>query len=225
MALFVTFEGLDGSGKSTHLSRAARALEQRGYRVLCTKEPGGTRLGEIVRSIFLDPPGSSLDSRIELLLLFASRRQHLVEVIEPALATGSVVLCDRFTDSTYAYQGYGRGIPFEIIEKLDCIATGGRRPDRTLLLDLPAPLARERVLSGRKRVELRLNRLDRESIDFYERVRAGFLELAQREPERFRIVDASGTIEQTQNQVLTSLTSWLGPGQALERGSEVDRAR
>src|ERR1700720_2993714 len=142
--LFITFEGIDGSGKSTHLKRAAEWLAQQGVACRQTHEPGGTPLGDALRQLFLDRRWGALDGTVELLMLFASRRQHLLEVIEPALAAGEIVLCDRFTDSTVAYQGRGRGVPLELIDQVDLLATGGRRPDRTLLFDLPAAAARAR---------------------------------------------------------------------------------
>jgi dTMP kinase len=184
-----------------------------GYAVVRTKEPGGTRLGEAVREVLLDPRGPLPDGTIELLLLFAARRQHLRELIQPALNRGAVVLCDRFTDSTYAYQGAGRGVSLEAIAAVDQLATGSFRPDHTVLLDLPAPVAFERV--QRTRVGSgsgSLDRIDREALDFYERVRAAFLARAQSEPERFTIVNAAGNLEDTQAQVLQALTSFLTRG-------------
>ena len=142
MALFVTFEGLDGSGKSTHLARVSRWLEAERVPHVVTHEPGGTPISEAIRAVFLDRGHRAMDPRVELLLVFASRRQHLVEVIEPALAAGRHVLCDRFTDSTVAYQGYGRGVALDVVAEVDRLATGGRRPDRTLYFDLTAELAR-----------------------------------------------------------------------------------
>src|SRR3954452_14670304 len=136
--LFLPFEGLDGSGKSTHLRRASEWLARRGVPHLVTHEPGGTPLGDGIRGLFLDPRWGAVDGVVELLLVFASRRQHLLEVIEPALQAGQHVLCDRFTDSTRAYQGYGRGVPLAVIDQVDRLATGERRPDHTLLFHLPA---------------------------------------------------------------------------------------
>ncbi len=222
---FITFEGIDGSGKSSHLARAARWLERHGVRHLCTKEPGGTPLGEELRHLFLHPPWGALDGTVELLMLFASRRQHLLERIEPALAAGSIVLCDRFTDSTLAYQGSGRGVPLALIGDLDRLATGGRRPDRTLLFDLPAAAARARRhgATGRGRGAApgdgvpgrpRTDRMDAEDLAFYERVRRGFLDLAEREPGRFRIVDSSGEPARTAEQVRAALTDLLPAGAA-----------
>lgn len=208
--LFITFEGLDGSGKSTHLRRASAWLEERGIPHLVTHEPGGTPLGDALRAIFLDPRWGAVDGTVELLLVFASRRQHLLEVIEPALADGRHVLCDRFTDSTRAYQGYGRGVPLPLIEQIDQVATGGRQPDHTLLFDLPSEEARARGHSPSRRGRGAADRLDAEGLAFYERVRRGFLELAAGAPERFRSVDSSGLSEATQRRVRETLGSWLG---------------
>ena len=208
--LFVTFEGLDGSGKSTHLRQAAAWLEERGLPHLVTHEPGGTPLGNALRQVFLDPQWGEMDGTVELLLVFASRRQHLLEVIEPALAAGRHVLCDRFTDSTLAYQGHGRGVPLERICQVDLVATGGRKPDRTLLFDLDAESARARGHSPARRKRGTADRLDAEGLAFYERVRQGFLEQARNDPGRFRIVDSSGDAGETQKQVRAALEEWLG---------------
>jgi dTMP kinase len=218
--LFITFEGIDGSGKSTHLQRAAVWLARRGVACRRTHEPGGTPLGDALRLLFLDPRWGALDGTVELLLLFASRRQHLLEVIEPALAAGEVVLCDRFTDSTRAYQGHGRGVPPALIDQLDLLATGARRPDRTLLFDLPAATARARRHAGARRAAPggggsgpgRADRLDAEDLDFYERVRQGFLIQARREPRRFRIVDSGGDPARTAAQVQAALADLLPAG-------------
>jgi dTMP kinase len=207
---FITFEGLDGSGKSTHLRRAAAWLEERGIPCLVTHEPGGTPLGDALRSVFLDRRWGAMDGTVELLLVFASRRQHLLEVIEPALAAGRHVLCDRFTDSTRAYQGYGRGVALPVIEQVDLVATGGRAPDHTLLFDLPEEAARARGHSPSRQSRGDVDRLDVEELAFYGRVRQGFLALAAGEPERFRIVDSSGSSERTQEQVRDHLAGWLG---------------
>lgn len=205
MALFVTFEGLDGSGKSTHLERAARWLAEAGVPHLVTREPGGTDLGAAIRHVFLDRRFRGMDGTIELLLVFASRRQHLIEVIEPALAAGRHVLCDRFTDSTRAYQGSGRGVSAEAIDRVDALATGCRRPDRTLLFDLPAEAARRRGHSVPRRRSGGVDRLDAEQIEFYRRVRAGFLALAAGEPERFRVIDSSRPLAVTTEAVRAAL--------------------
>jgi dTMP kinase len=207
--LFITFEGLDGSGKSTHLRRAAAWLGELSVIHQVTHEPGGTPLGDALRDLFLDPRGA-MDGTTELLLVFASRRQHLIELIEPALAAGSHVLCDRFTDSTRAYQGYGRGIALELIEDVDRLATGRRTPDRTLLFDLPAEEARRRRQGGRK--ERPPDRLDAEGVDFYRRVREGYLALASREPGRFRLIDSQGDAQATALQVRQALADLVPAG-------------
>ncbi len=169
-----------------------------------TSEPGGTDFGRAVRDVFLG--AGAADGLVEALLVFAARRQHLREVIEPELAAGRHVLCDRFTDSTLAYQGFGRQTPLADLEALDRLATGARRPDRTLLFDLPAAVARERGQSAARRAQAGgVNRLDVEDLAFYERIRDGFLALARREPERFRTIDAAGDIAATERQVRAAL--------------------
>ncbi len=197
--LFVTFEGLDGSGKSTHLRRASAWLAEREIPHVVTKEPGGTPLGDALRALFLDPKWGTLDGVVELLMVFASRRQHLLEVVEPALAAGRHVLCDRFTDSTRAYQGWGRGVPLGVIDQGARLATGGRRPDRTLLFDLPADKARARGHSLSRQERGTADRLDAEDLGFYERVRRGFLAMAEEDP-RFRVISSAGAFQDTEER-------------------------
>jgi dTMP kinase len=216
--LFVTFEGLDGSGKSTHLRRASEWLARRGIPHLATHEPGGTPLGDALRAVFLDSRWGAVDGVVELLLVFASRRQHLLEVIEPALRDGRHVLCDRFTDSTRAYQGYGRGVPLGVIDQVDRLATEGRRPDHTLLFDLPAEAARARGHSPGRRGRGEADRLDAEDLAFYERVRRGFLEMAERDP-RFEVLDSSGPVAATEEQMGRVLARLLGERLAGEESS------
>jgi dTMP kinase len=210
---FVTFEGLDGSGKSSHLRRTAAALERGGVGLRVTQQPGGTPVGERIREVFLG--GARLDPLTELLLLFADRRHLLAEVVDPALAAGLVVLCDRFTDSTYAYQGAGRGVAEALIGAVDQLATGGRRPDRTVLFDLPPELARERSRSPKRRDAGRagVNRFDEEELEFYRRVRHCYLEMANLEPERFRVIDSSGERDATARQVAEALSDVLEPAE------------
>ena len=213
MSSFITFEGLDGSGKSTHLERAAEWMVARGLEVCRTHEPGGTPLGDAIRQLFLDPRWDSVEPRVEALLVFASRRQHLAEVIEPALAAGCHVLCDRFTDSSLVYQGVGRGLGSNWIEQLDALATDGRRPDHTLLFDLPPEAAQQRGQSlARRQSEGGLDRFDGLDLGFYRQVREGFLELAQREPARFWIIDSSQDVETTWVQVEEALSKLVGKG-------------
>jgi dTMP kinase len=214
VALFVSFEGLDGSGKSTHLERASRWLAGRGIEHLVTHEPGGTVIGAAIREVFLDRRHGAMDPRVELLLVFAARRQNLVERIEPALARGHHVLCDRWTDSTIAYQGYGRGVPLADIAEVERLATLGRRPDLTLYFDLPAERARARGHSQHRRRSGTIDRLDAEGLAFYERVRAGYRELARREPARIRVIDSSGAIEATEAEVCAALAALASAGPA-----------
>lgn len=213
--LFITVEGLDGCGKSTQLRHVSKWLDDHELVHRVTQEPGGTPLGDSIRSVFLDlkDEWSTVDGKVEALLIFASRRQHLLEIIDPTLAEGRHVLCDRFTDSTLAYQGYGRGVSLEILHQVDGLATGGRVPDKTLLFDLPAAVARGRGHSpSRKNEPGGVDRLDAEDLVFYERVRQGYLELATAEPERFVVIDASGSVEQTSDLVEAALTEIFGGG-------------
>ncbi len=186
---FITFEGLDGSGKSTQLERVARRLGHLGVAHVVTREPGGTPFADLLRELFLRREAAQVDGLVELMLVFASRRQHLIEVIEPALAAGATVLCDRFTDSTYAYQGGGRGVRPELIAEADRLATGCRTPDRSLFFDLP-PEEAQRRRHGRA-----ADRIDRESLTFYRRVHAAYRERIAGEPDRFRLIDAAAPIE------------------------------
>ncbi len=205
--LFVTFEGIDGSGKSTLLRRAALWLTSCGIAVRVTHEPGGTPFCDAIRGIFLDPQWGEVDGTVELLLVFASRRQHLLEVIDPALAAGEVVLCDRFTDSTLAYQGAGRGVARERIDQIDRIATAGRRPDLTLLFDLPLGEAERRMGAAERGGH---DRLDGENRAFAARVRDGFLALAAAEPERVRTIDATESLAATTSAMKKVLGAALG---------------
>ncbi len=210
-ALFITFEGLDGSGKSSHLQEGYRWLADHDIECQVAQEPGGTPLGEAIRETFLDPRWGEIDGTVEALMVFASRRQHLLEVIEPTLAAGRHVICDRFTDSTFAYQGYGRGVPLSILRDVDRLATGGRVPDRTLLFDLPAEVARERGHSeARRESEEGVTRLDAEALEFYGKVRQGYLELASEHSDRFIVIRSEGTFESTQQQVRQALGGIFG---------------
>lgn len=202
---FITFEGLDGSGKSTQVRAAGRWLAARGIEVRVTREPGGTALGSAIRELFLDSRWGAMDGVVELLLVAASRRQHVQEVLEPALTSGAWVLCDRYSDSTWAYQGFGRGVPLAQVAAADRLATGGLAPDLTVLLDLPAELARDRGHSPKRRASDAVDRLDGEEIAFYRRVREGFLRRAREEPGRFRVVDSSGGKQATAHEVQQAL--------------------
>jgi dTMP kinase len=207
---FVTFEGLDGSGKSTQMRLAAEWLATQGVEVVTTHEPGGTPLGSAIREIFLDARWGQMDGIVELLLVSASRRQHVLEVIVPTLRRGAWVLCDRFVDSSWAYQGSGRGLPAERIELAESLATGGLLPDLTLLFDLPAAEARERGKSPKRQARGAVDRLDAEELAFYERVRAGFLSRAEADPGRFVRIHSGGEKERTAQAVRDALKPLLG---------------
>lgn len=209
-ARFITFEGLDGSGKSTQLRLVTEWLNGICLSPLVTHEPGGTALGEAIRGLFLDPRWSSMDGIVETLLVFASRRQHMLEVIQPALAAGRVVLCDRFTDSTVAYQGWGGGAAMETIEAVQRQATGGFEPDLTLFFDLPPEMARERRRGSSHKPVDSADRFDAEELEFYRRVREGYLDLRRSHPRRFRLIDSSGSKEETADQVKSVLADFLG---------------
>ncbi|HET7558014.1 MAG TPA: dTMP kinase [Rhodanobacteraceae bacterium] len=188
---FITLEGGEGAGKSTLLQGLLAHLSQRGIDVLQTREPGGTALGEAVRALVLDARQHGVCAESEALLMFAARAQHVREVLRPALDAGRWVLCDRFTDASYAYQGGGRGMDMRVLAQLEAIATEGLRPDLTLLLDLPVAHGRARA-RGRSAAD----RIEREEDAFFERVRATYLARAAAEPQRFRVLDASRTADQ-----------------------------
>ena len=185
---FLTLEGVDGAGKSTHVAWIAERLRARGHAVLVTREPGGTPLAERLRELVLTQP---MDPIAETMLLFAARADHVQRVIDPALRSGTWVLCDRFTDATFAYQGGGKGVAAELIAHLAQVSHDGLLPDRTLIFDCPYEVSRER-LKHTGRVPDRFEREDRE---FFQRVRQAYLGLARSDPERIRVVDASKSVE------------------------------
>jgi len=193
---FVSFEGPEGSGKSTQIHRLAASLAEQGHTVWTTREPGGTRAGEMMRPILLGPQAGPLSAWSEALLFTAARAQLVDEVIRPRLQRGELVLCDRYSDSTVAYQGYGRGIELETMRRLQADATGGLTPDLTLLLDLPVEAGLARIPRQAK------DRLDRETIAFHQRVYAGYHEMAAREPHRWRQVDASRDADEVASRIL-----------------------
>ena len=210
---FITFEGIEGSGKSTQIALLSNYLTARGVRHVLTREPGGTLIGDQVRKILLDPANRALDPAAELLLYAASRAQHLREIIIPALADGTNVLCDRFSDATLAYQGYGRGLDVEMIRALDRIVTAGMRPDLTLLFDIEAAagIARARGRNNSRGLEAEA-RFENEELAFHERVRQGYLTLVAQEPVRIRVVGASSSPEAVQSKVRKIVDERLGSG-------------
>lgn len=196
---FITFEGIDGAGKSTQIDRYADLLRDRGVEVVVTREPGGSPVGERLRELLLSEP-MTIDT--ELLLMFAARNEHLETLVRPALARGAWVLCDRFTDSSYAYQGGGRGLPFERIEALEAWVHGGFQPDRSYLFDLPAEVAARRRAAARA-----ADRFEAEDIGFFERVRDAYLRRQAGAPERIRLVDALEPPESIQKSLEEDLAS------------------
>jgi dTMP kinase len=207
---FVTFEGIEGSGKSTQIALVADYLSKQGRSATLTREPGGTPIGDHVRKVLLDPANTALAPKAELLLYAAGRAQHLDEIIVPALKAGRIVLCDRFSDATLAYQGYGRGLDLELIRDLDRLVTAGLRPDLTVLLDIDAAagLSRARGRNSRGGLESEA-RFENEHLSFHERVRQGYLDLARQEPGRFRIVDASPPPGTVQNEIRRAVDELL----------------
>ena len=206
--MFITLEGIEGSGKTTQIKNIATFLEKRGSRCMTTREPGGTAIGAKIRTILLAPENNKLHPMSELLLYMADRAQHLHALVKPSLAEGTTVLCDRYFDATLVYQGYARGIHVELIEQLHQLLFENFKPDLTFLLDLPPKIGLARAWrqlqnGSRKGGE---SRFEEEALVFHEKVRSGYLELAKREPARFRVVDATQTREQVSNSILSILT-------------------
>ncbi|HOF39703.1 MAG TPA: dTMP kinase [Candidatus Hydrogenedentes bacterium] len=187
---FITLEGVEGSGKTTQMALLRDRLEADGHRVLLTREPGGTPIAEAIRGILLDPANTALAPVTELLLYEAARAQHVVERIRPALDEGAIVICDRFADSTTAYQGAGRVLPREAVRELHHLATGALWPDLTIVLDLPVEEGLKRAGAAHTR-----DRIEREPVEFHERVRQEFLRIAESEPNRVKVVNAAQPVE------------------------------
>ena len=201
---FVTVEGIEGAGKTTCLALLEERIRARGHDLVVTREPGGTKLGEDLRGLLLDHRHDGMSDDAELLLMFAARAEHLHARIEPALKAHLWVLCDRFTDATYAYQGYGRGIVLDRISALESWVQGERRPDLTLLMDVPVRMGLERA-----RRRSAPDRFELQSIAFFERVREGYLSLARDNPRRFRVIDASRTLEEVSGQISAEIDAYL----------------
>ncbi len=195
--IFVSFEGIEGSGKSTQARLLGEYLRGKGREVVTTEEPGGTEIGRAIRAVLLDVRNKAMDSMTELLLYNASRAQHLRDVIIPSLDRGMVVITDRFSDSTLAYQGYGRGIEHSIIRTIDRIATNGIMPDITILLDIDVETGLRRNIGVGKD-----DRFEQEDIDFHRKVRAGYLDIAGMQPDRIFIIDAANTVEAIHKQII-----------------------
>lgn len=200
---FITIEGTEGVGKTTNIAFIEGWLEARKLPYISTREPGGTPLAEQVRELLLAPRAELVCSASELLLMFAGRAQHIDQVIEPALAEGRWILCDRFTDATYAYQGAGRKMGSDLIAELEILVQGSLRPDLTLILDIPVDI-------GLKRASARSDpdRFELEQVEFFERVRRGYLGIAEQDPDRCKLIDASQSLEQVQSQIANVLETF-----------------
>lgn len=203
MSKFITFEGPEGSGKTTVIREITQRLESEGWDVLVTREPGGVKTGEDIRKILLE--GEAIDDRSEALLFAASRREHLVNKVLPALREGKVVLCDRYIDSSLAYQGYARGIGVEEVRSINEFAINGLYPDLTLYLDIRASVGIQRI-NDNQRTQ---NRLDREKLDFHEKVVEGYRQIIHNEPNRFAVINAEQSIEEVVNSAYESIIKYL----------------
>ena len=209
MSRFITFEGIEGSGKTTQIQMLSNYLEEQGIDHLLTREPGGTPIGDRIRRLVLSPDSDEMSPTCEMLLYGAARAQHIAEVIVPALAEGRTVLCDRFTDATFAYQGYGRDLPLDLIRRLHAIEPLALKPDLTLLFDIDASIAVERARVREGGTVAAQNRFEMEDLEFHERVRAGYLDLVREEPARVIVVDAAGEIPEVQQRVIKAVTLFL----------------
>ncbi|MBN1219641.1 MAG: dTMP kinase [Anaerolineae bacterium] len=194
LSLFITFEGPDGSGKSTQIGLVAEYLQQGGYQVYCTREPGGTAIGNQIRAVLHDVDNTAMTSRAEILLYSASRAQLVEQIILPHLAAGHIVLCDRYADSTYAYQGYGRQLDFDTLQAITGFATQNLKPDLTIYLDLEVEKGLQRKVAANTAGQGEWNRMDQLELEFHQRVRQGYLEMARTEPERWLVVDATASV-------------------------------
>jgi dTMP kinase len=201
---FLTFEGGEGAGKTTQIAKLAHALEARGRAVTVTREPGGSAIANRIRSLLLDPKMKGLVPLAELFLYEASRAQHVRDTIAPALAAGHVVICDRFADSSVVYQGVARGLKAPLVRELNRVATGGLKPDRTIVLDLDPRIGLARV--GSRGI---LDRIEKEALSFHQAVRAGFRRLAREEPRRVRLVDASRSRDDIHEAILRNVGDFL----------------
>ena len=207
---FIVFEGPEGGGKTLQTQRLAASLEADGYPVLLTREPGGTGVGEAIRAVLLESHAGPMFAQTEALLMSAARAQHVHEVILPARASGKTVVCDRFIDSTFAYQGGGRGLEIEALAAIQLFATGGLEPDLKLLLDLPVEVG----LRRRHADPMSLNRIDLADVTFHQRVREAYIRLARQEPDRWVVIDASAPPDSVANAIETAVRDRLG----LHRG-------
>jgi dTMP kinase len=220
LGLLITFEGVEGSGKTTQIGRLKNYLIKKGIRCIVTREPGGSPIGEGIRKILLDPDHREMSPLSELLLYEASRAQHVRDVIKPELRKKTVILCDRFCDASIAYQGYGRKIDLTWVERLNRLATQGIRPDLTFLLDCPSDIGLTRALErNRLRKQEKEGRFEREKIQFHNRVRKGYLSIAKREPRRLKVIDTRQGVDKVFERVRKAVDAILAAkGLAAAKG-------
>ena len=219
MSLFITFEGVEGSGKTTQIRRLERYLTRKGIPCKVTREPGGAPISEKVRKILLDPDHEEIIPLSELLLYEAARAQHVKEVIEPLLKKGVIVLCDRFSDATTAYQGFGRKLNLGLVEKLNRLSTQGRKPDVTLLLDCPSDVGLRRAVHRNQQLrKSKEERFEREKIQFHHRVRRGYLSLAKKYPRRLKVIDTREGEDKTFEKIRKIVDTLIGFKGARVRG-------
>ncbi len=209
MSLFVTFEGPEGSGKTTHIRLLDTYLAHRGYSVYQTREPGGTSIGDQIRQVLHDTANTAMEATTEILLYSASRAQLVAEVIRPALARGQIVLCDRYAESTLAYQGYGRQLDLHILQAITAFATGGLRPDLIAYLDISVEEGLRRKKRAHEVEAGEWNRMDQQTVDFYERTRQGYVCMAEEEPARWLLLDAHQPIDVIQEAIRQAVLSRL----------------
>lgn len=203
---FITFEGIEGCGKTTQIEKFAEYLRTQGNKVLLTREPGGTDIGDQIREILLNPKNTAMSPTTELMLYAAARAQHVEQVVKPAISSGQIVLSDRYADATTAYQGAARNLSMDILKNLHRIATGDLDPDLTFLLDLPAEAGLKRAIE-RNHLKGKEDRFENEKIDFHEKVREGYLAIARSQPNRVIVVDASGSVQETFDQIIRGYES------------------
>ena len=221
MSLFITFEGPEGGGKTTQMRRLAAYLREQGYDVLATREPGGTPIGDRVRAILLDPLHTEMQPQAEYLLFSAARAQHVAQVIRPHLLRGGLALCDRYADASMAYQGYGYRLELEALRTITHFATGGLVPDLTFCLDVPVEVGLQRKVIGASDA---WNRMEQKEVDYHQRVRAGYLAMAAREPARWAIIDATQTVDEIQATLRDLLAERLGLRAYQQRPGPLGRA-
>lgn len=211
--MFITFEGADGSGKTTQAELLTKALQEKGFDVIHTYEPGGTEISEKIREILLDPKNSNMSALTELFLYLASRAQHVNEIIKPALTEGKIVICDRFIDATLAYQGYGRGLDKDLIQKLNSLVSQDIKPDLTFILDVDPNEGLQKAINLHKNLYPRGkgDRIEQEDIEFHHKVRTGYLKIADQDPQRVKIINRKKDVKEIHQIILKYVNEFIKP--------------